>query len=213
MWDSSTKNFRQRQLRYWKERRKVLDYVRKDCNNLLNFHLYFLATVCQRKDKNIKVWIAALENAAALENDVFRFCLVWENTYQKKITSWVANICQSCIIIVYNNCRFHNNWWYLPQYNCYFIVWKMVIYAKDFIPKIKTYIAENMLDVSFLDAPMQYWSCKHIFFFKIRLISTDIMNIYYSVLNSPFPQTRLIKINVMSWWSGSTFARMHTLYL
>ena len=50
------------------------------------------------------------------------------------------------------------------------------------------------------------------FLFKIRLISTDIMNIYYSVLNSTFTQTRLMKINVMPWWSGSTFGRMHTLY-
>ena len=37
------------------------------------------------------------------------------------------------------------------------------------------------------------------FLFKIRLISTDIINIYYSVLNSTFTQTLLMKINVMPW--------------
>ena len=65
-------------VRYWKERRKVLYYVRKDCNNLLNFHLYFLSTVCQPRDKNIKVWIAAFEIANRLcsKNVNWRFSVL-----------------------------------------------------------------------------------------------------------------------------------------
>ena len=73
----------------WKERRKVLYYVRKDCNNLLNFHLYFLSTVCQLRDKNIKVWIAAFEIANRLcsKNVNWRFSVLlsmWEHISLKR---------------------------------------------------------------------------------------------------------------------------------